>query len=173
MHVLGTPPAFVLSQDQTLRQRSSSSPSTRRGGRRRLRSRLDPGDLTATEAHHPSERAREDGRCRGSLQGTVVLAHPLLPGCSIEPSSGVERSGYGTRSCPPRIDGVSALAFHTLLSFQGASSGSPLATPLWFPIRSRRRSAGHRISGLPGSSTERPVSPGYPRGSHRLALADP
>jgi len=48
------------------------------------------------------------------------------------------------------------------------------ATPLWFPIRARRRSGGHPISGLPGSSTERPVAPrDDPGGSHRLALAVP
>jgi hypothetical protein len=34
---------------------------------------------------------------------------------------------------PAPFDGVEALAFHTLLSFQGASVGSPLATLLMVP----------------------------------------
>src|SRR6266540_3796185 len=72
------------------------------------------------------------------------------------------------------MTGFRALAFHTLLSFQGASSGSLSATPLWFPIRSRHRSGGHRISGLPGSSTERPIAPGCSREEpHRLTRPRP
>jgi hypothetical protein len=58
---------------------------------------------------------------------------------------------------PAPFDGVEALAFHTLLSFQGASVGSPLATLLMVPSRSRRRSGGNLTLGLPGSSTERPI----------------
>ena len=49
-------------------------------------------------------------------------AHPLS-GCAKEPFQGGE---------PPR-DGVLALAFHTLLSFQGTSPGCSSATHLRFP----------------------------------------
>ena len=49
-------------------------------------------------------------------------AHPLS-GCAKEPFRGGE---------PPR-DGVLALAFHTLLSFQGTSPGCSSATHLRFP----------------------------------------
>ena len=48
-----------------------------------------------------------------------------------------------------------------------------LVTPLWFPIRSRRQSGGHGTSGLPGSSTERPIAPELSQGPHRFALAAP
>jgi hypothetical protein len=85
----------------------------------------------------------------------------------------VKRSGPRSTRLLPISTGFRALAFHTLLSFQGASSGLLLATPPWFPIGSRRRSGGHLISGLPGSSTERPVALGCPKGAHRSTLAVP
>jgi hypothetical protein len=57
------------------------------------------------------------GPCPAPLE-----AHPLS-GCAKEPFQGGE---------PPR-DGVLALAFHTLLSFQGTSPGCSSATHLRFP----------------------------------------
>jgi hypothetical protein len=119
----------------------------------------------------PSRRASSgDGRCRGSLPGHRWCWLIRLPGCSIEPSSGRSRADTRSAHTFPMMTGFRALAFHTLLSFQGASSDSLLVTPLWFPIRSRRRSVGHSISGLPGSSTERPVTPDVlGEESHRLA----
>jgi hypothetical protein len=59
------------------------------------------------------------------MQGTnpaPLKAHPLS-GCAKEPFRGGK---------PPR-DGVLALAFHTLLSFQGTSPGCSSATHLRFP----------------------------------------
>ena len=59
------------------------------------------------------------------MQGTnpaPLKAHPLS-GCAKEPFQGGK---------PPR-DGVLALAFHTLLSFQGTSPGCSSATHLRFP----------------------------------------
>ena len=69
-------------------------------------------------------------------------------------------------SVPAPFDGVEALAFHTLLSFQGASWERSWRLSCWFPRRSRRRSGGHLTLGLPGSSTEQPVpgSSSIPRG---------
>src|SRR5688500_2321573 len=58
-------------------------------------------------------------------------AHPLS-GCAKEPFRGGK---------PPR-DGVLALAFHTLLSFQGTSPGCSSATHLRFPCRVAAGAAG-------------------------------
>ena len=95
----------------------------------------------------------------------LLLAHPL-PGCSMN-RHGAEAVRAEARLRPPHIDGVQSTDFSHTVEFSRSLVGSLFATPLWFPIRSRRRSGGHRILGLPGSSTERPVTPGYPRGSHR------
>jgi len=66
------------------------------------------------------------GRTGGwAVRGPIpapLEAHPLS-GCAKEPFQGGE---------PPR-DGVLALAFHTLLSFQGTSPGCSSATHLRFP----------------------------------------
>lgn len=68
------------------------------------------------------------------MQGTnpaPLKAHPLS-GCAKEPFQGGK---------PPR-DGVLALAFHTLLSFQGTSPGCSSATHLRFPCPVTARAAG-------------------------------
>jgi hypothetical protein len=78
------------------------------------------GDPGATEFDHPSRTYRGDGRYRD--QPVPLKAHPLS-GCAKEPFRGGKPPG----------DGVLALAFHTLLSFQGTSPGCSSATHLRFP----------------------------------------
>ena len=77
-------------------------------------------------------------------------AHPLS-GCAKEPFQGGE---------PPR-DGVLALAFHTLLSFQGTSPGCSSATHSRFPRHVRRRSGGDATTGLSRSSKTSHLSGAY------------
>lgn len=87
-----------------------------------------------------------------------------LPGCSMKNHRLGGQSGpKPTRG--PHVDGVQSTGFSHTVEFSRSLVGMLLATPLWFPIRSRRRSGGHRISGLPGSSTSDlspPVSRGPP-----------
>ena len=87
------------------------------------------GDPGATEFDHPSRTYREDGRYRD--QPVPLKAHPLS-GCAKEPFRGGKPPG----------DGVLALAFHTLLSFQGTSPGCSSATHLRFPRRVTAGAAG-------------------------------
>ena len=118
MHALGTPPAFILSQDQTLRLRSEppTGREVRRGCSRRSSVALEPHEFD-----HPSRTDRGDGRYRGpTLHRSRLIRYPDAPR---------NRSEGGK---PPR-DGVLALAFHTLLSFQGTSPGCSSATHLRFP----------------------------------------
>jgi hypothetical protein len=82
------------------------------------------------EFDHPSRTDRGDGRY-GGLPRTAR-------------GSSVIRMRQGTvprRACPPG-DGVLALAFHTLLSFQGTSPGCSSATHLRFPRPVTARAAG-------------------------------
>jgi len=87
------------------------------------------GDPGATEFDHPSRTYRGDGRYRD--QPVPLKAHPLS-GCAKEPFRGGKPPG----------DGVLALAFHTLLSFQGTSPGCSSATHLRFPRRVTAGAAG-------------------------------
>src|SRR4029450_4369821 len=102
LHALGTPPAFILSQDQTLHLRSETPAGPEARGRVSRRSSV------ALEPHafdHPSRAARGDGRCGGlSLHRSRLIRYPDAPRNRSKGAS------------PPR-DGVLALAFHTLLSF--------------------------------------------------------
>lgn len=74
---------------------------------------------------------------------------------------------------PVPFDGVEALAFHTLLSFQGASVGSPLATlpvvPLAGPV------AGAAATLLWAFQVRQPsdLSPGSARGTRRSSGSYP
>ena len=105
------------------------------------------------------------GPCPAPLE-----AHPLS-GCAKEPFQGGE---------PPR-DGVLALAFHTLLSFQGTSPGCSSATHLRFP---RPVTAGaadgttglsrsSKTSHLPGQRTPGGAPPATSTPSHRSAALRP
>jgi hypothetical protein len=156
LHVLSTPPAFVLSQDQTLRQRSSRSsdaPTDGGHGEASLSFR-NSVPLRASRLTILAERARggwtapESTRCR--CAGSSVARMFQVP------SLGTVHTRAGARGACP-VDGVEALAFHTLLSFQGASWDRPWRLSWWFPRRSHRRSGGNLTLGLPGSSTERPT----------------
>jgi hypothetical protein len=84
-----------------------------------------------------------------------------LPGCSMNRRLGDLSGQEPTRG--PHVDGVQSTGFSHTVEFSRSLVGMLLATPLWFPIRSRRRSGGHRISGLPGSSTS-DLSPPVSRG---------
>ena len=82
------------------------------------------GDPGATEFDHPSRTYRGDGRYRGpTLHRSRLIRYPDAPRNRSEEAS-------------PLRDGVLALAFHTLLSFQGTSPGCSSATHLRFPGRS-------------------------------------
>jgi hypothetical protein len=118
LHALGTPPAFILSQDQTLHLRSETPAGPEARGRVSRRSSVA---LEPHEFDHPSRTDRGDGRCGGlSLHRSRLIRYPDAPR---------NRSKGGK---PPR-DGVLALAFHTLLSFQGTSPGCSSAPHLRFP----------------------------------------
>src|SRR5215208_5056929 len=81
----------------------------------------------------------------------------------------------------PLRDGVLALAFHTLLSFQGTSPGCSSATHLRFPGRSppERRGRYHgpsrssKTSHLPGQRTPGGAPPATSTPSHRSAALRP
>jgi hypothetical protein len=79
------------------------------------------GGPGATEFDHPSRTYRGDGRYRGpTLHRSRLIRYPDAPRNRSEEAS-------------PLRDGVLALAFHTLLSFQGTSPGCSSATHLRFP----------------------------------------
>ena len=82
------------------------------------------GGPGATEFDHPSPDVPGGWATQGT-NPAPLKAHPLS-GCAKEPFRGGK---------PPR-DGVLALAFHTLLSFQGTSPGCSSATHLRFPCPS-------------------------------------
>ena len=116
LHALGTPPAFILSQDQTLHLRSE----TPRARRLVECSRRSSVALEPLEFDHPSRTDRGDGRYRGpTLHRSRLIRYPDAPRNRSEGQA-------------PR-DGVLALAFRTLLSFQGTSPGCSSATHLRFP----------------------------------------
>lgn len=117
--------------------------------------------LADIEAHHPRrDELVEDGRHRGSTRyrcgGSSVARMFQVP------SLGTTHIGH-VPAMPAPLTGYRALAFHTLLSFQGASWNRPCDSPGGSPRRSRRRSGGNRTLGLPGSSTEQPI-PWFLRG---------
>ena len=80
--------------------------------------------LEPHEFDHPSRTDRGDGRDRGpTLHRSRLIRYPDAPRNRSEEAS-------------PLRDGVLALAFHTLLSFQGTSPGCSSATHLRFPCQS-------------------------------------
>ena len=81
-------------------------------------------------------------------------AHPLS-GCAKEPFQGGK---------PPR-DGVLALAFHTLLSFQGTSPGCSSATHLRFPCQSPPERRGRYHGPFKIVNDFPPARSAYSRGS--------
>ena len=82
---------------------------------------MELGDPGATEFDHPSRTYRGDGRYKGpTLHRSRLIRYPDAPRNRSEEAS-------------PLRDGVLALAFHTLLSFQGTSPGCSSATHLRFP----------------------------------------
>jgi len=88
------------------------------------------GDPGATEFDHPSRTYRGDGRYKGpTLYRSRLIRYPDAPRNRSEEAS-------------PLRDGVLALAFHTLLSFQGTSPGCSSATHLRFPRRVTAGAAG-------------------------------
>jgi hypothetical protein len=84
-------------------------------------SRVELGGPGAARVDHPSRADRGDGRRRGQALAPL-MAHPSS-GCTKEPSP-VTACRAGARRAVP-CDGVLALAFHTLLSFQGTSRIAP------------------------------------------------
>ncbi len=104
MHVLSTPPAFVLSQDQTLRQRSSRF--------------FDPSS---------PRRARRGWTAPGSNLAPMCW---LIRGPDVPSTVALGQRTPGRARCAcPVVTGFRALAFHTLLSFQGASWNRPCDSP--------------------------------------------
>jgi hypothetical protein len=86
--------------------------------------------LEPHEFDHPSRTDRGDGRYRGpTLHRSRLIRYPDAPRNRSEGAS-------------PLRDGVLALAFHTLLSFQGTSPGCSSATHLRFPRPAAARAAG-------------------------------
>jgi hypothetical protein len=82
----------------------------------------EPGGPGAAEFDHPSRTYRGatgDQPCTAQGSSVIRMRQGTVP----------------RRASPPR-DGVLALAFHTLLSFQGTSPGCSSATHLRFPWRS-------------------------------------
>ena len=127
------------------------------------------GDPGATEFDHPSRTYRGDGRYKGpTLYRSRLIRYPDAPRNRSEEAS-------------PLRDGVLALAFHTLLSFQGTSPGCSSATHLRFPRRSppERRdgttglSRSSKTSHLPGERTPGGVPPATSTPSHRSAALRP
>jgi hypothetical protein len=103
LHVLGTPPAFVLSQDQTLRRTLSSGP---RGDRPEASKSL--GSDLIDEIHLPELVSPCDRRWRYTPRGRLsIVARPaiwLLAHCSVvkEPAGPRGRN----RSSPRALDKV-------------------------------------------------------------------
>jgi len=118
--------------------------------------------LADVEAHHPPrDELGENGRHQGPTRcrSCWLIRSPDVPSTVALGQCTPGRSPL----CLPRCDGVEALAFHTLLSFQGASWNRPCDSPGGPLRRSRRRSGGNLTLGLPGSSTEQPI-PWFLRG---------
>src|SRR6266496_475108 len=135
---------------------------TRRWRRRgRLRSHLDSTPsrtsrltiLPETSSKRMDGTRDQPGAARAGSSVVRMFQVPSLGTMHTRPEPAV----------PARCDGVEALAFHTLLSFQGASWNRPCDSPGGSPRRSRRRSGGNLTLGLPGSSTEQPI-PWFLRG---------
>ena len=94
LHVLSTPPAFVLSQDQTLRQDLPASPASRAGPDLRGEVRRPDRNLTRFDRRSPVIKN----------VGALLPTHEL----TSSPSSKLKR--------------LSALAFNLLFRFQGAEA---------------------------------------------------
>jgi hypothetical protein len=162
LHVLSTPPAFVLSQDQTLRQRSSRFFDTPTKGERGK-------DFALFWTRCPFGHRGSPSSSRRARRGWAAPGVNPIPLCWLIRSPDVPSTVAGTThighvpAVPAPLTGYRALAFHTLLSFQGASWNRPCDSPGGSPRRSRRRSGGNRTLGLPGSSTEQPI-PWFLRG---------
>ena len=161
--MLSTPPAFVLSQDQTLRQRSSRFFDTSTDGGR-------GEDFALIWTRCPRGHRGSPSSPRRARRGWTAPGSNLAPMCWLIRSPDVpstvalgQRTPGRARCACPVVTGFRALAFHTLLSFQGASWNRPCDSPGGSPRRSRRRSGGNLTLGLPGSSTERPI-PWFLRG---------
>ena len=92
----------------------------------------------------------------------MLLAHPFARMFHSNRRRGWSRTGEKPVRALPILTGFRALTFHTLLSFQGASSDRSSRLPWWFPFRSRRRSGGHPTRAFQGASTEQPIAPGVP-----------
>jgi hypothetical protein len=170
LHVLSTPPAFVLSQDQTLRQRSSRSFDASTEADTAKASLSSGIDALADIDCSPSPRASSR---RWVVPGVNLAPLFWLIRSPDVPSTVVEAATTGTNPLrSPLLTGHEALAFHTLLSFQGASWDRPCDSPDGSPSRSRRRSGGHLTVGLPSSSTEHPI-PWFRRGCPHFRLVRP
>ena len=111
------------------------------------------GDPGATEFDHPSRTYRGDGRYRGpTLHRSRLIRYPDAPRNRSEEAS-------------PLRDGVLALAFHTLLSFQGTSPGCSSATHLRFPCQSPPERRGRYHGPLKIVKDFPPARPAYSWGS--------
>jgi hypothetical protein len=92
------------------------SPEARRGCSRRSSVTLEPPSLTIRPGRTGGMGDTGDQPCTAQGSSVIRMRQGTVP----------------RRASPPR-DGVLALAFHTLLSFQGTSPGCSSATHLRFP----------------------------------------
>ena len=135
LHVLSTPPAFILSQDQTLHQHHTHHTHThaqhthaQHAHSTRTMRRHDGSDttklqrLTRHSPHLPAETRRQTTRRppRPPSRSRLVR-HPDTAKPSHEPTHTPTRpKGPTGIHARPAMTGLLALAFRTLLSFQGA-----------------------------------------------------
>jgi hypothetical protein len=166
--VLSTPPAFVLSQDQTLRQRSSRFFDTSTDGGR-------GEEFALIWTRCPRGHRGSPSSPRRARRGWTAPGSNLAPMCWLIRSPDVpstvalgQRTPGRARCACPVVTGFRALAFHTLLSFQGASWNRPatlLVVPLAGPV------AGAAATLLWAFQVRQPsdLSPGSSGDTHRFA----
>src|SRR4051812_5847685 len=81
LHVLSTPPAFVLSQDQTLRKKQSSKPGTPKGTRQTNHTKTTPHPRAGRQSrHHTSHPTRQaPGMYQKNKQTAPTPTHAPTP----------------------------------------------------------------------------------------------
>ena len=105
LHVLSTPPAFILSQDQTLQQKRVRLGHPRVGGR---------AGNECQRAHHPSRE-----RLMWTMRPCCVVLSNRYPCCRRQ---GVPTAELTDSHRDPRVVRLPALAFCLLFRFQGAEA---------------------------------------------------
>ena len=117
LHVLGAPPAFVLSQDQTLHWRSSTCVAVK----------TVDGELTVSGSAKELQAPPGHGDVYDPVQGQLDSKLPGTSSCLRPPYFTVSGAAYATPRSQRR--GACALAFGTLCSFQGAGCAPPEFRP--------------------------------------------